>query len=222
MSIHHAPPPSRARADSHGRRAREDADDPYLDGYADLDDEWSSSAPASQILWGRVAILGAALLIAFLLGRMTAGDNAEALTAAEERIADLNGELEQTRAQLDAVRAGGMSGPATGAESSGADASAADGESSEANADSDAGGDASAADDSAQDAADEQASDSGGESAAQGESYTVEAGDNLFGLAEQFYGDGQQWRHIAETNGLPAGAVLEPGQELTIPPAPSE
>ena len=62
-----------------------------------------------NILWGRVAVLGAALLLAFLLGRLTAGGGdvsqedfnqvrAERDDARQE-VADLRAELEEAQAQ---------------------------------------------------------------------------------------------------------------------------
>ena len=49
------------------------------------------------------------------------------------------------------------------------------------------------------------------------QSYTVKAGDTLFQIAQQFYGDGNQWQKIASANGNLAPESLQPGQVLTIP-----
>lgn len=54
--------------------------------------------------------------------------------------------------------------------------------------------------------------------------YTVKAGDDLWSLADQFYGDGAQWRKIAHANhtllsGGPDELLI--GWELTIPDVPA-
>jgi nucleoid-associated protein YgaU len=51
---------------------------------------------------------------------------------------------------------------------------------------------------------------------AAGQTYTVQKGDTLYGLAKRFYGDGKLWTRIADANKdkirnattVPAGAVL--------------
>ena len=51
---------------------------------------------------------------------------------------------------------------------------------------------------------------------AAGQTYTVQKGDTLYGLARRFYGDGKLWTRIADANKdkirnattIPAGAVL--------------
>ncbi|MGH2813109.1 MAG: LysM peptidoglycan-binding domain-containing protein, partial [Actinomycetota bacterium] len=52
-----------------------------------------------KILWGRVAALGLALVLAFLLGRVTAGGDDDS-----ERVADLRTELRSTQAELEQAR----------------------------------------------------------------------------------------------------------------------
>ena len=229
MSTHHAPAPS--------RRGRYEAAEPReADAYEDWDDwdeEVAAGTPESRVLWGRLAVFAAALILAFFAGRMTAGSDDAALAASQERIADLTAELEQRRAELDAVQAGGTGGSladnaggeeaAQGEVETSTDAAAESAEGGEpAGGEPATGADAAAAGAADAEAANAEAADSGNAdtAAADGEPYTVEAGDNLYGLAEEFYGDGQQWRLIAEANNLPAGAVLNPGQEIIIPAAP--
>lgn len=56
--------------------------------------------------------------------------------------------------------------------------------------------------------------------AAKGASYTVQGGDDLWTLAERFYGEGREWRRIAAANPelLTGGPDhLEPGWRLVIP-----
>ena len=54
-----------------------------------------------------------------------------------------------------------------------------------------------------------------------GKSYTVQAGDTLFIIAQQQLGDGNRWREIQKTDGTPVtdadAPTLEVGQELCIP-----
>lgn len=66
----------------------EPEDDP---GAYDYDEYAYEEARGGRILWGRVALLGVGLLLAFLLGRATAGGGAD------------EGELEELRAELSAA-----------------------------------------------------------------------------------------------------------------------
>ncbi|MEG4960311.1 MULTISPECIES: LysM peptidoglycan-binding domain-containing protein [unclassified Microcoleus] len=52
------------------------------------------------------------------------------------------------------------------------------------------------------------------------QSYTVKEGDTLYGIAEQFYGDGNEWEQIYLANQEVIGDnpdLILPGQQLTIP-----
>jgi LysM repeat protein len=51
------------------------------------------------------------------------------------------------------------------------------------------------------------------------QTYTVEAGDSLWAIAERFYGDGSQWGKILEANRgqIENPDMIQPGQVLTIP-----
>ena len=48
----------------------------------------------------------------------------------------------------------------------------------------------------------------------QGEKYTVESGDTLYGIATKFNKD---WKEIAKKNGISEATSLQVGQELVIP-----
>ena len=47
--------------------------------------------------------------------------------------------------------------------------------------------------------------------------YTVQSGDTLWAIAEQFYGDGKRYPEIAGASGIDNPDLIQPGQLLTIP-----
>jgi LysM repeat protein len=47
--------------------------------------------------------------------------------------------------------------------------------------------------------------------------YTVESGDTLWAISEQFYGDGNKYQIIADASGISNPDLIQPGQVLTIP-----
>lgn len=50
-----------------------------------------------------------------------------------------------------------------------------------------------------------------------GDSYAVEAGDNLWSIAVRAYGDGYMWPQIAEANKVTNPNLIETGQKLKLP-----
>src|SRR6266567_720070 len=50
-----------------------------------------------------------------------------------------------------------------------------------------------------------------------GSNYTVQQGDTLSGIAQQAYGDGNQWQVIANANHIPDPNLIQAGQVLFIP-----
>ena len=50
-----------------------------------------------------------------------------------------------------------------------------------------------------------------------GSNYTVQQGDSLFSIAQQAYGDGNQWPSIASANNISDPSLIYPGQVLSIP-----
>lgn len=48
-------------------------------------------------------------------------------------------------------------------------------------------------------------------------SYTVQPGDNLWKIAEKFYGSGYNWVDIAKENKLRNPNMIVPGQQLNLP-----
>jgi len=54
-----------------------------------------------------------------------------------------------------------------------------------------------------------------------GSTYTVQTGDSLFSIAQQAYGDGNQWQKIYDANKQVIGNdpnLIRPGEVLSIPP----
>ena len=47
--------------------------------------------------------------------------------------------------------------------------------------------------------------------------YTVQSGDTLWAISEQFYGDGNRYPEIAAASGIDNPDLIQPGQVLTIP-----
>lgn len=47
--------------------------------------------------------------------------------------------------------------------------------------------------------------------------HTVKDGDLLFDIAQAYYGDGNQWKKIADANGNLKPEELKIGQKLQIP-----
>lgn len=63
----------------------------------------------------------------------------------------------------------------------------------------------------------EPAEETGGEPEPAVRTYTVEAGDTLWAIAERFYGDGSKYQAIADASGVSNPDLIHPGQVLTIP-----
>lgn len=159
----------------------------------DYDDEPQPGGPG-RVLWGRVAILGAALLIAFLIGRATGGGDGGVAQADYDEVVAERDDLEAQVSDLESDLAAALeptppptsASPATGG-GGGEDA----------------------------------ATDPEGETEG-GETYTVQSGDTLASIAAEFYGDASLDDYLAEVNGITDPESLAVGQELTIPPRPPE
>jgi len=54
---------------------------------------------------------------------------------------------------------------------------------------------------------------------ATGQEYTVQAGDDLWNIAEKVYGDGFQWERIAKANNITNPNMLSAGTKLKLPEA---
>lgn len=155
-----------------------------------------------RILWGRIAVFGAALLLALILGRCTAGggvdeaqfeavvaSNSEAqvaLTTSQATIEQLQRELVEARAASQpSTTATGSEGAATGTEG------AAAGDGTQTGADGN-------------------------------RTYVVQSGDTLSTIAESVYGDPTAFGAIASANNLSGDSPLQVGQELVIPSNPDQ
>ena len=156
----------------------------------DYEDEPERGSPG-RVLWGRVAILGLALLIAFFIGRATGGGDGvsqarfDAVAAERDDLAD---EVDALRDDLDA---------ATQATPPPASASPATGAAEE----------------------ETEATDPENETEG-GETYVIKSGDTLAEIALFYYGDASLDDLIAEANDIADPEALVVGTEITIPPEP--
>jgi nucleoid-associated protein YgaU len=145
-----------------------------------------------NIIWGRVAVLGAVVLLAFLFGRMTAGGGGvpqERLDAAradardaQAQVADLQTQVDDLQAQVDAQQTAGDTGDGTDTQTED------DGE--------------------------------GTDPAAESEVYVVKPGDTFNTIAEEFYGDAGLGEFIMEANEIIDPTQLSVNSEIIIPPKP--
>lgn len=149
---------------------------------------------APTILWGRVAVLAAAILLAFLVGRMTAGggvpeEDLDRVRAerddAQAQVTELEGQVTDLQTQLETAQ-GEETPPPDDQQTP-----AADGE-EDPNADF--------------------------------TTYTVQANDTLQAIAEEVYCDPRAFDGIADANptdvGPPPNYIVSVGAELIIPDDP--
>jgi nucleoid-associated protein YgaU len=165
--------------------------EPADPGYEwEYDDERAGRAPA--ILWGRVAVLALFLLLAFLIGRITAGGDSGIAQArfnevraerdaASDRVASLETQVADLEQQIADTETENQTPP-------------------------------------------EEESPTGDEEPAaeepEGEPYTIESGDTLVTIAEEYYDNPALDDYIAEHNGITDPSLIQPGQEIIIPPEP--
>jgi nucleoid-associated protein YgaU len=168
--------------------------EPAYDWEYDEEPRSRKGAQMPNVLWGRVAILGALILFAFLLGRITksSGVPASELEAANDEISTLQTDVETLQdenaalqQQVDELQ---TTAPATDTSTEDDTATTDDGDTTATDEDS--------------------------------QTYTVKSGDTLSIIAEDFYGDASLDDFIAEANGIDDPTAISVGQELIIPPAP--
>jgi LysM repeat protein len=156
----------------------------------DYEEEPEGGSPG-RVLWGRVAIFGLALLIAFLIGRATGGGDgvsqARFDSIAEQRD-DLAAEVGSLQDELDAAQQA-TPPPASASPASGA-------------------------------AEDETGATDPENETEGGETYVIKSGDTLADIALRFYGDASFDDFLAEVNDIDDPEHLVVGTELTIPPEP--
>ena len=168
--------------------------EPAYDWEYDEEPRSRKGGQAPNVLWGRVAILGALLLFAFLLGRVTksSGVPASELEAANDEVAALEEDLSSAQDQIAALQTQvdelQDTAPPTDL------------------GDDTTEGDTTTGADTTTDA--------------EAQTYTVESGDTLTTIAEEFYGDASLDDFLAEANGIEDPTQISVGQELTIPEAP--
>jgi LysM repeat protein len=167
--------------------------EPEADSGYDWDYEPEDHRPRPKILWGRLISLAAFVLIAFFVGRMTVDEGIP-----QETVDQLRTDLAVAEEQADAAEAQ--------SEQFRAQRDAARNEIREIN-------------EGAVDPEGEQPpATEGGKS----KLYVVKSGDTLTEISKRFYGTTEHADYIADANNLDASAGLVIGDELVIPPKPSE
>jgi len=161
----------------------------------DYDDEGDG---ASRVLWSRIAVFLTAGLLLFLLGRACAPDGVD-----PDEFRRVSAEASELQIQRDeALQRLAQAGSATsGSDGGGASEPTSDDDPTEEDT-ADASGDAT----------EEETDDGGGGDS--GDTYTVEAGDTLNGIAAEFGVDADE---LAELNDIDDPSDLVVGQELEIP-----
>jgi LysM repeat protein len=163
-----------------------------------MDYEYENEEPyEARILWGRIGVFAGAILLAFILGSCVGGgDYSQSdVDALNQRIKDLTEENIALEGTISELSASGTADRPRVTDPADTEDGAEDGEDGDAEDGEGDSGDGTGA-----------------------TTYTVEAGDTLYAIAEKVYGDGSQFRAIAEANGIDTSNRLTVGQELTIPP----
>lgn len=175
------------------RTARFPTSEPEPEPSPEFEYDYEDEPRGERVLWGRIALLAGVLLLAFLIGRMSAPDGIS--EARFERVSDeldaANAEIGNLRGQVETLQQEAAAAP----EEEGEEATEAPAE---------------------PEAEEEQ------DPAQEARSYVVKSGDTLSTIAERFYGDTGYASLIAEANGITDPAALHVGTELTIPPEPED
>lgn len=154
--------------------------------------EWEEDDGSPKLLWGRVLALAGVLLLAFLIGRMSAPDeSAEEVQNLQERLEAANAKISDLEEKL-IVGTPVETPPET----------------------PDTGDEPP--DDEPPPTDDEPTGDPDGEEGEEGtvESYTVKSGDTYTSISEDRFGDPSGAECLSEAND---GAALQPEQEILIP-----
>lgn len=159
-----------------------------------MDYEYEGEEPyESRVLWGRVGVYAASLVLVFALGSCVGGRGTvpdSEFQALREEAAQLSRDKEILQQQVDSVSSGGLAD----------DAPRISTPDEEGDGTTDADGSA------------------GTSSTGDGETrtYLVQPGDTLTAIASRMYGDPQKFTLIQDANDLEGQLVV--GQELIIPP----
>jgi LysM repeat protein len=145
-----------------------------------------------RILWGRIAVYGVAFVIVFILGTWWGGrgePDEERIVELQTEVARLEEQNRELQSTIDTLSAGEQAEPEEATEEDDEEAEEPEESPEEDNAEE-----------------------------PETRTYLVQPGDTLRGIANEVYGDPDQWEVIAEANGLTRETVLTVGQELVIPP----
>ena len=153
--------------------------EPEDPGY-DYDEFAYEDRRGPNVLWGRIIALIVALLLAFWLGRITAGGGAD-----EGELKELRAELEQVQQQNEDLE------NELAAQTEAEPVETPDASATEATTDPAA--------------------------EAENETYVVQRGDTLRGIAQTFCGDPQLDDLIAAENGIEDATQLSVGEEIVLP-----
>lgn len=156
----------------------------------------------SRVLWGRVGVFVAVVILAFILGSCLSGRAENDLRAQVELLEAETASLEQENAQLEeqvaALSAGqGTDSPDTTTEPPADQPTEAP-------------------------PTDQPTEEPPAEPTEEVRSYTVEPGDTLYSIAQEMYGDGSLHPLISQENGIDSSNRLTVGQVLRIPPRPTD
>jgi nucleoid-associated protein YgaU len=154
----------------------------------DWDPEEEPARESSNVLWGRIAFFGLALLLAFIIGRISApnGISESQLKEANAEITSLKADNEDLKSQLAEAQAAATAQPSPDASTS-------------------------------PDTEVSPSPDTGGDATVTGEEYVVQRGDTLNTISEKFYGDTKYGDYLADVNNIDDPSALTIGMTLTIP-----
>lgn len=161
-----------------------------------------------NVLWGRVIVLGVALLLVFLLGRATGGASNGELETLQERVESLQAQNDQLEA---AARSRATSPPPPPA------ADPAAGEGSDPAASPAPGG----APVQGASPSPSPSPESGGASTTLPAEYTVQSGENFSTISRDFYGSASFAKCIMQANEYAEATDLKAGDDITIPEKPA-
>lgn len=176
---------------------------------------------------GRIIVLAVVLLAAFVTGIVigqTGGDDmvstsaldaeTSKVTQLQNQVAQLEGDLRTAREQLQVAQA--ATPPATDTRAGDPNSTTRGGDDSDDSGDGDPSSTTKPKSPTTT-----TKSASGSDSTGESTTYTVKAGENLWSVANNVYGNAGYWRTIAEANGITSKTPLSPGRKLKIPPKPN-